>query len=76
MVSKIKSSALKTPFAVRKEERELAVYNDGKELTVQPDAMKEAVNRVIMEKYDIAAPSTIWAIVRRVERRFAGKESV
>jgi len=60
---------IKTPFRIRKEARELAIYNEWNELMRQPGAMASAVDSYLREKYDLGADSTVWAIRKRVGRR-------
>lgn len=60
---------LKTPYQREKEEKEEKIYNDYIFLSSQPEAMKTAVYQKLMAKHKIHARSTIWAIIRRVEKR-------
>lgn len=62
-------SKIKTPFRIKKEARELAIYNEYNELMSQPGAMATAVDRHLTEKYGFGAESTIWFIRKRVEKR-------
>jgi hypothetical protein len=65
----MKKNVLKTPHKIRKEARELAIYNEWKELSSQDGAMLTEVTELIMRKYHIYAASTVWLIRRRVEKR-------
>jgi hypothetical protein len=60
---------LKTDFQLKKEAKELAIYNEWNELMKQPEAMATAVDKFIMEKYSVFSKSTIWFIRKRVEER-------
>ena len=65
----INRESFKTKFRIAKEARELAIYNDWKELMSQPGAMSSGVGNYLCEKYDIHSISTIQVIVKRVEKR-------
>lgn len=60
---------IKTEFRLRKEARELAIYNEYNELMAQPGAMATAVDKYLTEKYGFGSESTIWFIRKRVEKR-------
>lgn len=60
---------IKTDFQRVKEAKELDIYNEWIELTGKDGMMKTAVEKHLMEKYGIYSRSTIFRIVRRVERR-------
>lgn len=60
---------IKTPFRIKKEARELAIYNERKELMAQPGAMATAVDKYLTKKYEFGSETTIWFICKRVERR-------
>ena len=66
---------IKTDFRIKKEAREIAIYNEWNELMAQPGAMASAVDRYLREKYEFGADSTIWFIRKRVEKKLkaAGK---
>lgn len=60
---------IKTEFQRFKEAKELEIYNEWVELTGQDGVMKTAVEKHLMDKYGIYSRSTIFRIVKRVERR-------
>ena len=62
-------SKIKTKFRIAKEARELAIYNDWNELTSKPGVMKMSVYGHLCEKYNISERSTIWVIIKRVEKQ-------
>ena len=66
--------ALKTPYQIEKEARELAIYNEYIRLMAEPGAQATAVNEFIMNKYGIHAPSTLYTIRKRVEMRLRKEE--
>ncbi len=63
-----------TPYRRKKLNKEMAIYNEWKRLMAEPGAMATRVREVLMEKFDVAAPSTIWLICKRVEARLATGE--
>jgi hypothetical protein len=60
---------IKTPFRIKKEARELAIYNEWNELMAQPGAMATAVDRYLTEKYEFGSEITVWFVRKRVEKR-------
>lgn len=60
---------IKTPFRIKKEARELAIYNEWSELMSQPGAMATAVDRYLTQKYEFGSETTVWFIRKRVEKR-------
>lgn len=60
---------IKTAFRLKKEARELAIYNEYNALMAQPGAMATAVDKYLTEKYGFGSESTIWFIRKRVEKR-------
>jgi hypothetical protein len=64
-------NSIKTPFRQMKEAKELAIYNERKELLSQPGAMATAVDAILKAKYNIHSASTIWFVCKRVEKRLA-----
>lgn len=70
-ISKISDmdEVIKTEFQRVKEAKELDIYNEWIELTGKDGMMKTAVEKHLMEKYGIYSRSTIFRIVKRVERR-------
>jgi hypothetical protein len=66
----------KTEWRLKKEARELAIYDEWKALMGEPGAMATAVNLHLTQKYGFGSDSTIWFIRKRVEKRLneGGKE--
>lgn len=62
-------SIVKTPFQIEKEAKDMAIYNEWKELMSQEGAMATAVQEHLMNKYRIYSKSTVWSTIKRVERR-------
>jgi hypothetical protein len=60
---------IKTSFRLKKEARELAIYNEWKELMKHPGAMATAVDAYLTEKYEFGSQTTVWFIRKRVEKR-------
>jgi hypothetical protein len=60
---------IKTDFRIKKEARELSIYNEWNKLMSQPGAMAMPVRKYLCEKYGFGAESTIWCIRKRVEKR-------
>lgn len=59
----------KTPYRVEKEAKELAIYNDYKELMSLHGQSATAVTDHLMQKYGIHSASTIYEIRKRVAAR-------
>lgn len=68
------NAIIKTPFQLEKERRDLEIYNAYNELKSQPGAMATAVDKAICEQFGLFAPSTVWAIRKRVEKRLKEQE--
>ena len=62
---------LKTPYKKKQEAKDMAVYREFTELASNPDNAISAINEYLMKKYGFSAPSTIWVIRKRVEKRLA-----
>jgi hypothetical protein len=60
---------IKTDYRIKREAREIAIYNEWNELMKRPGAMASAVDRYLREKYGFGADSTIWSIRQRVEKK-------
>lgn len=60
---------IKTPYRIKKEAQELAIYKEWHELMAQPGAMATAVDRYLTEKHGFGSETTVWFIRRRVEKR-------
>lgn len=67
---------IKTEFRIRKEARELAIYNEYNVLMAQPGAMATAVDKYLTQKYGFGSESTIWFIRKRVEKRLREQSGV
>lgn len=65
------ATAIKTPARIRKESRELAIYNEYVSLIKIEGAQDSAVSVFLMGKYGIGSRSTIWNIRQRVARRLS-----
>ncbi|MDR1938744.1 MAG: hypothetical protein LBQ73_09665 [Tannerellaceae bacterium] len=65
----METKILKTPWRVKKEAKELAIYREYNELLKQPGAMATAVDAYLTEKYGFGSETTVWSIRRRVEKR-------
>lgn len=63
-----------TPSKQKKLERDKLLFNDYNELMADPQSMSTAVADFLMNKYNIAARSTIWQIVKRVKEKEMGQE--
>ena len=63
---------LRTSFQREKEKRENAIYRDFIELSSLPNAALTEVTSIVMRKYNIHSPATVWNIRKRVERRMRG----
>jgi hypothetical protein len=60
---------IKTPYRIKKEARELSIYNEWKELMKEPGAMATAVDTYLTDKYEFGSQTTVWFIRKRVETR-------
>ncbi len=60
---------LKTECQRKKEEYEAKVYADYMSLVSVQENSRMEVNKLIMRKYDIYGMSTLYAIIKRVEKR-------
>ena len=60
---------IQTAYQAEKQEKEKAIYQERKELLATPGAMITAVDDVLCAKYGIHSRSTIWSIVKRVEKK-------
>lgn len=66
---------VKSDFAIARERREMAIYNDYQAMMKEPGAMKMTVMKTIAERYGLFSVSAIWKIRKRVEARLAnGKQ--
>ena len=54
--------------------RDAGVYARWKELTSDPRNARMEIYRIIGEEFDITSPSTIWAIVQRIENGYTRKK--
>lgn len=65
----MEKNAVKTTFQREREAREMAIYNEKKEMMSVPGAMATAVDQILMKKYHLHSRATIWATMKRVEER-------
>ncbi len=55
---------------------ELEVYNAFQEEMAKEGAMATAVTELIMKRFEIYSPSTVWKIRKRVEARLAEEQEM
>lgn len=72
----MEAQKIKTKFRLKKEARELAIYNEYNELMAQPEAMATAVDKYLTQKYGFGSKSTIWSIRKRVEKRLKEEDGL
>lgn len=65
----------KTPCQEERESRDLAIYNEYKELASVKGQSKTLVTEHLMKKYGIHSQGTIYVIRRRVEEKLKRKEA-
>lgn len=63
---------LKTEFQLEREKRERLIYDEFVALASEQGTAVTKVTELLMKKYGIHSPSTLWAIRRRVESRLRG----
>lgn len=61
------NEVFKTDFQLERERKHLAIYTEYNQLMRTKGRSKTVVNRHLMEKYGIHSPSTIYAILKKVE---------
>lgn len=61
----------KTPRQREREQRDAAIYADYTAMMSQPGQSATEVNKRLMEKYNIASPSSIYVIRKRVEAKMS-----
>ena len=61
--------ALKTEHQRKKEEKEAIIYKEYVELRSNENNSKMEIVKLLMGKFEIYAPSTVYAIIKRVEKR-------
>lgn len=71
----MEQKVFKTDYQIEKEKREMAIYNERKELTASPGAMITAIDDHLMAKYGIHSRATIWSIMKRTEKRLKTQQS-
>ena len=69
----MENKAMKTEYQVEKEAKETAIYQERKDLIATPGAMITAVDDHLCAKYGIHSRSTIWSIIKRVEKKLQTK---
>lgn len=62
---------LKTQWQKEKEARDFAIYNDYKTMSKDPSNAKTEINKLLMKRYGLHAMSSIYAAIKRVEKRLA-----
>lgn len=68
-------TAMKTPYQIEREQRDLAIYNEYNELMAIEGQSKTRVNEHLMKKYGLHSTGTIYVIRQRVEKQLK-KEGV
>lgn len=66
-------NALKTEFQKKKEEKDMQLYNEYKELRANTNNSKMEIIKLLMKKYEIYTASSVYAAIHRVEKRLEGK---
>lgn len=61
-----KKDKFKTEFQEKKEQKDLAIYNEFNLLASKKENKKTAITKFLMEKYDIHSENTIYKIRRDV----------
>ncbi len=69
-----KPQPIKTDCQLAREARDLALYNDYNKLTSVGGNSKVAVTELLMKKYSLHSPGTVYVIRRRVEERLKQEE--
>ena len=60
---------LQTDYAIKRKARDTAIYAEYNELLQQPEAQKTPVREYLCKKYNLGSPTTVFAIVRKMEER-------
>lgn len=71
----MESMVFKTPCQQEREERDLAIYNEYKELMSVDGRSATVVNEHLMNKFGIHSVGTIYVIRKRVEERLKKQEA-
>lgn len=61
--------ALKTQYRLKKEARDLEIYNRWRSLTMNSESQRTAILDLIKAEFDIASYSAVYAAIHRVEKR-------
>lgn len=69
-----KVKLLKTPGLLRREERDMKVYNGYQRLMSVEGQSKGQVVKALMRQYGFDSPTTIYNILRRVEGKMKSHE--
>ena len=69
-----KVKLLKTPGLLKREERDMKVYNGYQKMMSVKGQSKGQVVRVLMRQYGFDSPTTIYNILRRVEEKMNSHE--
>jgi len=67
-ITNICNMILTTKFKAERLRRDRRLYADFIRMTSEPGASVTEATRVLMERYGLHSPSTVWAIRRRMER--------
>ena len=62
---------LTTEFKKNKDETDLKIYREYCDLMKKDGAMSTEVTKLLMKKYTIFSPATIWSIRKRVEKQLS-----
>jgi len=62
---------LETKFKKARDEKDLKIYNDYCDLMKNEGAMSTEVTKLLMKKYGIFSPATIWSIRKRIENKLS-----
>lgn len=60
---------LKTQYRLKKEARDLEIYNRWRSLTMNSESQRTAILDLIKAEFDIASYSAVYAAIHRVEKR-------
>jgi hypothetical protein len=72
---KMDRNKLRTEYSIKKEKRDLAIYEEYNRLVKDPKVSKTKVEDYLCEKYGLSSRSSIWFIRKRVSERMAAQEA-
>jgi hypothetical protein len=64
----------KSEWRIKKEARNLAIYEEYKALMAQPDAMRYTVYRNLAKKYGFGSETTVYFIIGKMEKSLKEEE--